>query len=95
MTKIHGGNASTDTTAFDEIVALFEDQPVCEIKTADGRCRRWARFMIDCHGCGRGLVCTKHMRAFTRQVPAGEPAQCNRCGREFATIDDAVSVVPL
>lgn len=80
---------------FADIAEAFDEVPRCRIREADHRCERPAGFFAVCHGCGRGFVCVPHLRAFVEQLQHGDVAQCNKCGRMFATIDDAMSVMPL
>ncbi|WP_156296393.1 hypothetical protein [Mycobacterium paragordonae] len=83
---------------FQSIVANLGAQPRCEVINAPdmGLCGRLARYHVVCHDCGRGLTCGPHLRAFLGQVTGeGSSAECNRCGRLFARIEEAVTVVEL
>lgn len=85
--------------AFDEITAAFADEPGCEVRLGhhggDAACGQPARYHVVCHECGRGLVCDAHLRSFLRQIDGDVGARCNRCGREFAGIDDAVRITAI
>lgn len=95
---MRGGHIFTrmnNLTAFDGIVACWQHRVRCEIGVVSGGCGRPARYHVTCHECGRGLVCRRHLRMFLRQLNHSNRAECNRCGRQFASIDDAVTVVKL
>ena len=99
MNTTHGGNAPTDPTVFDEIVALFDDKPVCEMTTGQGpRCTRTASWRINLHGCEQALMCGQHLRTWTGTLTVnsrlGTP-RCGHCGHQFATVADAYTVTPL
>lgn len=82
--------------AFDVIVAAFDALPLCEVRSPGGdRCPNHAHALADFHGCGRGLICKAHLRAFTRQVGTNQDAQCKRCGWVFGTIEDSFALVVL
>ena len=81
---------------FGDIVAGFDELPRCEIQTSPGtRCNRAAEYFGICHECGRGLMCLRCVREFVSQLHVGKAARCNRCGRVFSSIADALTVVEL
>lgn len=86
-----------NTATFDEIAAAFADEPRCEIRVGyhDSVCRRPAGYHVVCHECGRGLICKAHLERFLRQVEGNDCARCNHCGREFASINDAVRITAI
>lgn len=85
------------TTAFDEIVAGFNDHPACEMTTAGGDpCRRPARWRVDLHGCEQANMCGQHKTSWVRKQAAlyGQP-RCDHCGFVFASLDDAVRITAI
>ena len=87
------------TTAFDEIVAAFNDQPRCEMTTlAGGQCQRPARWRVDLHGCEQAIMCSHHKTAWIRHVLAeqldGQP-RCAHCRTVFDRFDDAVRITAI
>jgi hypothetical protein len=84
---------TTPDTAFDEIVASFDDKPPCE---GSGRCTRPARWRINLHGCEQAIMCAQHKSAWLRKMRAnvGDP-RCAHCGTVFDSVDDAVTVVAI
>lgn len=87
--------ATPQTDLFTAIVAAFDQVPRCEIRAPGGRCPNPARWHANCHDCARGLICVRHLRAFAGQAGPGEPVECNRCGRVFDSIEQAVTLVVL
>ncbi|WP_231376573.1 hypothetical protein [Mycobacterium sp. 141] len=85
-----------DQAAFTSILAGWHEKPRCEIRTQTGeQCSRPAKYHATCHTCGRGLICVDHLQKFMQQLGITEQAQCNRCGRTFASIDQAITLVEL
>lgn len=68
----------------------------CEVLiSAVDRCPNKAAYYAVCHTCTDGLICVWHLKKFTRQLGATDSAHCNGCGRVFASINDAISVIEL
>lgn len=88
--------APRDLVNFAAVIAgAWWRRPGCEIKTRrsqGGQCNNPARYRVVCHECGRGLVCTFHLNLFLAQFDA---TRCNKCGRIFGSINDAITVVKL
>ncbi|WP_041181231.1 hypothetical protein [Mycobacterium canetti] len=86
---------TTTETAFDAIIAAFDAIPSCEVRTPGGHCSNPAWWYASFHGCGNGLMCTWHLKVFLRQGAGERSVECNRCGSEFAGIEQAVTLVAL
>jgi hypothetical protein len=78
-------------TAFDEIVDRFGGKPRCE---GSDRCTRPARWRVNLHGCEQAIMCAQHKSAWLRKMKGNVGIlRCARCGTEFDSVDDAVTVV--
>jgi hypothetical protein len=87
-------------TAFDAIVAAFDESPRCEMVTlSGGKCPRAARWRIDLHGCELVIACGQHKKAWIQEALAnlwhGLRPRCVHCGKEFNSFDDAVRITAL
>lgn len=90
--------STTDHTAITDhdLTEMFDLYELCEIGASeDSRCPNRARFYVICHDCSHGLACALHLDALLHQVSSGASVQCNWCGKVFASIDQAMSVVEL
>lgn len=84
-------------SAFDEIVARFEESIPCVWQlTRSGRpCRNPAKWSVNFHGCRRGTICTRHYNIWTQGLMGLPKIVCSICHQGFPNLAAAQHVVPL
>ncbi|WP_319432503.1 hypothetical protein [Mycobacterium sp. RTGN5] len=79
-------NANTNTTAFDEVIAAWQEKVPCGFR--DKGCKHPARWWINMHGCKRRTICTYHFNFWVRECEAqldylGGIGRCKDCKQGF------------
>jgi len=78
---------------FESVIAAWDEPLRCQQATDAGiRCRRGAYWLIDVHGCERGLACGHHARRWERanrnELRRCAYLVCTLCGRQSTRFDD-------
>lgn len=89
-------------TAFEAVIAGWDDIVQCEMGTQSGRrCRRPARWRLDLHGCELALLCGQHKAGWVKRAEYEvrcASTSCSYCRRpvpDLASLAAAYTVTPL
>lgn len=92
-----------DETAFQDIIAIWDDSPSCEVATMathqGAPCKRRAKWRVNLHGCKQMLLCERDVQAqratLLKALYEGRRLECVHCLQSFASLDDACTTTRL
>jgi len=87
------------SVSLEGVISIRDRKPRCKRDIAGKPCKREAAWRVDFHGCSSGLMCNECLEVWRKQAApqfaGGGSVPCKWCGRTFASLDEALTVVPL